>query len=237
MAFAVGVVVLVVGLLVSIALHEIGHMVPAKRFGVRVSQYMVGFGPTLWSRTRGETEYGLKLIPLGGFCKIVGMTPQDDDVAPEVFSGEVRPGDVFLVASDGLTGMVEDRRLQQLLASRAAPARVVDALIAEANGRGGLDNITAIIVQVHAVDAANSVGGAAASGSIAAPMPGKVTAVEVSQGEKVVKGQRLLTLEAMKMEHGLVAPFDGVVAQLSAEAGAQVSEGTILARVEPKESE
>jgi 3-methylcrotonyl-CoA carboxylase alpha subunit len=70
-------------------------------------------------------------------------------------------------------------------------------------------------------------------GVIAAPMPGKVTAVEVSQGETVAKGQRLLTLEAMKMEHGLTAPFDGTVAELSAQAGAQVSEGAILVRVEP----
>jgi 3-methylcrotonyl-CoA carboxylase alpha subunit len=67
-------------------------------------------------------------------------------------------------------------------------------------------------------------------------MPGKVTAVEVSQGEKVFKGQRLLTLEAMKMEHGMTAPFDGTVAELSAEAGAQVSEGTVLARIEPQET-
>ena len=71
-------------------------------------------------------------------------------VEPDVFAGEVHAGDVFLIASDGLTGMVEDRRLQQLLSSRAAPARVVDALIAEANGRGGLDNITAIVIQVIA---------------------------------------------------------------------------------------
>jgi len=67
-------------------------------------------------------------------------------------------------------------------------------------------------------------------------MPGKVTAVEVSQGEKVVKGQRLLTLEAMKMEHGLVAPFDGFVAELNAQAGAQVGDGTVLAKVEPAEA-
>ena len=73
-------------------------------------------------------------------------------------------------------------------------------------------------------------------GEIEAPMPGKVTAVEVKHGEKVTKGQRLLTLEAMKMEHGMTAPFDGMVAELSAEAGAQVGEGTILARVEPKET-
>ena len=67
-------------------------------------------------------------------------------------------------------------------------------------------------------------------------MPGKVTAVEVAQGEKVSKGQRLLTLEAMKMEHGLTAPFDGVVAELSAEAGAQVGEGAVLARIEQQET-
>ena len=85
--------------------------------------------------------------------------------------------------------------------------------------------------------ARGSVGGQAiGNGVIAAPMPGKVAAVEVSKGETVAKGQRLLTLEAMKMEHGLIAPFDGTVAELSAQAGAQVSEGTILARVEPKET-
>lgn len=75
LATVIGVVVLVVGLLVSIALHEVGHMVPAKRFGVRVSQYMVGFGPTLWSRQKGETEYGIKGIPLGGYVRLVGMFP------------------------------------------------------------------------------------------------------------------------------------------------------------------
>jgi 3-methylcrotonyl-CoA carboxylase alpha subunit len=67
-------------------------------------------------------------------------------------------------------------------------------------------------------------------------MPGKVTAVEVRNGQKVEKGQRLLTLEAMKMEHGLSAPFDGVVTQLNAKEGAQVVEGAVLARVEPEET-
>lgn len=80
MAYVVGVVVIVVGVLVSIALHEVGHMVPAKKFGVRVSQYMVGFGPTIWSKTKGETEYGLKWIPLGGYVRLVGMYPTDEAV-------------------------------------------------------------------------------------------------------------------------------------------------------------
>jgi protein phosphatase len=70
-------------------------------------------------------------------------------VEPDTYSGEMRSGDVYLVASDGLTGMVDDRRLQQLLLSRATAGRIVDALIAEANYRGGLDNITAIVVQVN----------------------------------------------------------------------------------------
>jgi 3-methylcrotonyl-CoA carboxylase alpha subunit len=70
-------------------------------------------------------------------------------------------------------------------------------------------------------------------GEIEAPMPGKVTAVEVSSGEKVAEGQRLLTLEAMKMEHALTAPFDGTVTELNVKAGAQVTEGQLLVRVEP----
>ncbi|GIM93265.1 zinc metalloprotease [Paractinoplanes toevensis] len=63
------------------SLHEAGHLLAAKRFGMRVTQYFVGYGPTIFSWRRGGTEYGLKAIPLGGFCKIVGMTP-DDDVDP-----------------------------------------------------------------------------------------------------------------------------------------------------------
>ena len=73
--FALGVLVIAAGLGLSIALHEIGHLVPAKLFGVRVTQYMIGFGPTLLSRTRGETEYGLKAVPLGGYIRMIGMFP------------------------------------------------------------------------------------------------------------------------------------------------------------------
>lgn len=73
--FILGVVVVVVGLALSIGLHEIGHLVPAKAFGVKVSQYMIGFGPTLWSRRKGETEYGVKAIPLGGYISMIGMFP------------------------------------------------------------------------------------------------------------------------------------------------------------------
>jgi membrane-associated protease RseP (regulator of RpoE activity) len=74
--FAVGFFALI---MLSVGLHEIGHMVPAKLFGVRVPKYFIGFGPTLWSTTRGETEYGLKWFPLGGFVRLLGMYPPRPD--------------------------------------------------------------------------------------------------------------------------------------------------------------
>jgi len=73
--FIIGVVVIVVGLALSIGLHEIGHLVPAKLFGVKVTQYMIGFGPTIWSKRKGETEYGVKALPLGGYISMIGMFP------------------------------------------------------------------------------------------------------------------------------------------------------------------
>lgn len=75
LAFVIGVVIIVIGLAVSIGLHEIGHLVPAKLFGVKVTQYMIGFGPTIWSKRKGETEYGVKAIPLGGYIAMIGMFP------------------------------------------------------------------------------------------------------------------------------------------------------------------
>ncbi|AEV88128.1 zinc metalloprotease [Actinoplanes sp. SE50] len=83
MLFWLGCAAFALTILISVSLHELGHMITGKRFGMKVTQYFVGFGPTIFSFKVGETEYGLKAIPLGGFCKIVGMTPQDDDVAPE----------------------------------------------------------------------------------------------------------------------------------------------------------
>jgi membrane-associated protease RseP (regulator of RpoE activity) len=82
MLYGLGVAAFALAILISVSLHEAGHMITAKRFGMKVTKYFVGFGPTIFSWKRGETEYGLKAIPLGGFCKIVGMTPQDDDVEP-----------------------------------------------------------------------------------------------------------------------------------------------------------
>lgn len=80
--YALGVVVFVLGIAISIGLHELGHMYPAKKFGVKVTQFFVGFGNTVWSTRRGETEYGIKSIPLGGYVKLVGMLPPAKDADP-----------------------------------------------------------------------------------------------------------------------------------------------------------
>ncbi|MCW2808478.1 MAG: zinc metalloprotease [Marmoricola sp.] len=79
LTYTLGVLLFAVGVAVSIGLHEMGHLVPGKLFNVKVTQFFVGFGRTLWSKQRGETEYGLKAIPLGGYCKLVGMLPPAAD--------------------------------------------------------------------------------------------------------------------------------------------------------------
>ncbi|HEX4654457.1 MAG TPA: site-2 protease family protein, partial [Mycobacteriales bacterium] len=80
---AIGIVGAIVVLLLSIMLHEAGHFLTAKHYGMKATRFFLGFGPTIWSTTRGETEYGIKAIPAGGFVKIVGMTPLE----------EIEPGD------------------------------------------------------------------------------------------------------------------------------------------------
>jgi membrane-associated protease RseP (regulator of RpoE activity) len=82
MSYALGVIAFSVGLLLSVMLHEAGHFTTAKAFGMKASRFFVGFGPTLWSFRRGETEYGVKALPFGGFVKIDGMTSLEE-IAPE----------------------------------------------------------------------------------------------------------------------------------------------------------
>src|SRR5260370_2685821 len=93
LAFVLGIVIFVVALLGSVMLHELGHFLTAKKFGMRVTQFFIGFGKTLWSTFRGETEYGVKALPFGGFVKITGMTSLEEvDVADEPRSFRNQPG-------------------------------------------------------------------------------------------------------------------------------------------------
>ena len=89
--YLVGVLLAIIGIGLSIGLHEVGHLVPAKRAGVKVTQYMIGFGPTLWSRRGAETEYGVKAIPLGGYIRMIGMYPPPHG-APEGTAGRGTTG-------------------------------------------------------------------------------------------------------------------------------------------------
>ncbi|GAA4080579.1 site-2 protease family protein [Actinomadura miaoliensis] len=101
MDWLTGVLILFLGLMASIALHELGHFSFAKLFGVRTTQFMVGFGPTLWSRTKGETEYGVKWIPLGGYIRMIGMLPPR--------RGD-RPGQVRQISTGPWQGLIESAR-------------------------------------------------------------------------------------------------------------------------------
>ena len=74
----IGILAFAVALLVSVMIHEAGHYLTAKKFGMKVTEFFVGFGKKIWSVTKGETEFGLKAIPAGGYCKIVGMTPREE---------------------------------------------------------------------------------------------------------------------------------------------------------------
>ena len=114
--YTLGVVVFVIGVVASIALHELGHMYPAKKFGIKVTQFFVGFGNTVWSTKRGETEYGFKSIPLGGYVKLVGMLPPAKGADPH----EVRKSNTGMFtqlisdARDAEYEHVEDKDLERL---------------------------------------------------------------------------------------------------------------------------
>jgi membrane-associated protease RseP (regulator of RpoE activity) len=93
MSLLIGWIIFITALLISITLHEAGHLVTAKKFGMKATQFFAGFGPTLWSTRRGETEYGIKAVPLGGFVKIIGMTSLEDvDPEDEPRSLRSKPG-------------------------------------------------------------------------------------------------------------------------------------------------
>lgn len=117
-----GILIIVVGIIISIALHEVGHLLPAKLFKVRVTQYMIGFGPTMWSKTKGETEYGVKAVPLGGYIAMIGMYPPpeetDDDAADPSEHSDSADSD----SADGdQDSGPSDPYLQQVGAQYAAP--------------------------------------------------------------------------------------------------------------------
>ena len=165
MTFTLGVIAFVVALIISVLIHELGHLVTAKLFGMRADRYFVGFGPTLWSTRRGETEYGVKALPLGGFVSIRGMDPNDErrrPVVDEVFdppalaadrevepaavgAGRSGPGTTTATPAhpdeapdaSGLPPATWDR-LGRILRERGTPETTADRIVARA--RASMDD-------------------------------------------------------------------------------------------------
>ena len=98
-----GILAFAVALLLSVMVHELGHYLTAKRFGMKVTEFFLGFGKRIWSFTKGETEFGIKAIPAGGYCRIEGMSPRD-----EMLPGEEHRA--FFTASSGKKLIVLDRK-------------------------------------------------------------------------------------------------------------------------------
>ena len=127
LTYPLGVLLFVVGVAVSIGLHELGHLIPGKLFDVKVTQYFVGFGRTLWSRRKGETEYGVKAIPLGGYVKLVGMLPPGPDQDPSLARGSNTGMFAQLIERRALGGVRAGR------ARRREPALLQAAVVEEAS--------------------------------------------------------------------------------------------------------
>ncbi len=115
----IAIVVFVVGLIGSIMVHEWGHFITARRFGMRADRFFLGFGPTLWSTQVGETEYGVKALPLGGFVRIIGMSPLDERL----------PSVPAALRERIAEGAEPASALRQLLVERGTPKRMVEPII------------------------------------------------------------------------------------------------------------
>ncbi len=148
MTGTIAIIAFVVALVVCVLIHELGHLLTAKGFGMRADRYFVGFGPTLWSTRRGETEYGLKAFPLGGFVSIRGMTPLDERRAPlvdEIFAPSALEADRERVAEPagapaamqpGLTEATWSR-LEEALLERGAPRELTERIVRRTRATAG----------------------------------------------------------------------------------------------------
>ncbi|RZJ94933.1 MAG: methylcrotonoyl-CoA carboxylase, partial [Novosphingobium sp.] len=163
----------------------------------------------------------------------------------EAMAVEPLPSDEALSdAADSLVPVAESFGFRLNAPARRTAQFLLDGepVEVELTGEGSEEPVTGVLIaeggmvwELTPWRKDGSHGGHGGDGAILAPMPGKVIAVEVAAGDAVTKGQKLLTLEAMKMEHTLTAPFDGTVAELNAVAGAQVQVDALLARIEAKE--
>ncbi|HVT21110.1 MAG TPA: site-2 protease family protein [Mycobacteriales bacterium] len=188
MSYAVGVIVFSVGILLSIMLHELGHFTTARHYGMKASRFFIGFGPTLWSTRRGETEYGVKALPFGGFVKIDGMTalePIDPADEGRAFYKQRALPRLVVLCAGSFTHLV----VAVLLVFGIIAATGVDPL----NARP-----TTTVDQVEKCIPVHSSSGACTAGDPRAPAYGKLHA-----GDKILAVDKTAVSTYAEMSHAL----------------------------------
>ena len=234
----IGIVALVLALVVSIALHEVGHMVPAKKFGVKVTQYMIGFGPTLWSRTRGDTQYGVKAVLLGGYIRMIGMFPPGsgkashqgrlgtlieqarEDSAAEVGPGEEHRTFYNLTVPKKLVVMLGGPVMNLLIA--IVLFTVVYAGFGTPTPSTTVDSVTQCVPTASAPDGTCESGGTPTGAASAGLQPGDVIvilAVIADAGERSVVARGAHQLENVQGSCG----FSGVLCRANKAQGSHAS--------------
>jgi membrane-associated protease RseP (regulator of RpoE activity) len=202
-----GVLAFVVALLLSVMLHEAGHFLTAKAFGMKATQFFVGFGPTLWSRIKGETEYGVKAIPAGGFVKIIGMTPLEDVPAEDRPRAFINKGgwQRFVVLVAGSTVHFIIALLLFFVLLLAWPT--------QAHGPAAVSGVQDCVT--------NSDTGTCANGAPAAPAKGvlhKDDVILAVDGKQVTKGRDQLTKLVSQSPEGPITftiKRDGAIQQVT----------------------
>lgn len=244
-----GWLIFLLGVGISIGLHEVGHLLPAKKFGVKVTQYMVGFGPTAWSRPRGETEYGVKWIPLGGYIRMVGMYPPApgadptmlrasstgrfatliDDARRQAFE-EITPADVDRV----FYKLPVRKRIVIMLGGPAMNLVLAFVLFTIVLSVIGTPQVTNTIGRVVACapTATNLAGSASADGTCAASTPTPASVGGVLVGDTIVRfdGQDISSWD--EVQAAIAAAVPGPVAIVVDRGGVQETLTVPLARVD-----
>ena len=226
MTYFLGVLFAALGVSCSIAAHEAGHLIAAKAFGVKVTQYMVGFGPTIWSHTRGETEYGLKCVPLGGYTRMIGMFPP-------------KPGDEGVAGGGRLTQLIdrarkesnehvgvgdENRVFYKLSAPKkitvlaAGPAMNLIIAVGILTGIVTLYGTSEMTTRISSVPSCASGGGAGGPGAAQTCAPG--AGASPAQAAGILAGDRIVSMSGKT-----VTSWDDVRSAIAAAGGQQILVG------------
>src|SRR5947207_1308961 len=215
MSFLLGVAIFVVALLASIMLHEAGHFATAKMFGMKATQFFIGFGRTIWSRHKGETEYGVKAIPAGGFVKIVGMTDLEDvDPADEPRSFRRRPGwqRIIVLAAGSFMGVSPTSVFQRVGPLGAASYAGHEFWVMLSGSASVAANLPKAIPDLFAKNRADTAGGQVTSVVGAGNVTGQV--LEARIGWQPKAGLVLLIIASLNIFVGAfnllpLLPLDG----------------------------